>query len=104
MRRGFTLIEIVVALLVLEVGVVGVVATLLAASKTMGDAERVERATGRAASLLDSLRSGAVVGEDSASFVGGVASWRVDSGGRLDLQVRGRRDERLRVSTVVPLR
>jgi type II secretory pathway pseudopilin PulG len=98
MRRGFTLIEVVVALLVLEVAVLGVLGALVVASRTAGRAERVERATDRVEAVLDSLRQGgAVVGSDSTAWAGGVVRWSADADGRLELVATGPDGELMRV-------
>lgn len=85
MRRGFTLVEVVVALVVLELAVLGVLGTLVIASETLRRAERLERATGRAEAVLDSLRGGASPGDGSATFGDVRLDWIVDDGGALRL-------------------
>ncbi len=55
MRRGFTLVEVLVALAILEIGLVGAAGTLLAARRALTAAERLHRATQTAADVVDSL-------------------------------------------------
>lgn len=73
------------ALIVLEIGVLGVLGTLVLASATLRRAERLERATARAEAVLDSLRAGAASDSSGASFADVRLSWTVDSEGRVDL-------------------
>lgn len=104
-RRGFTLIEVVTALLVLEVAVLGVLGTLVLAERTARRAERLARATGRVEVLLDSLAAGATPGSRRESFDDVRLEWSVDSVGRALLEAR---DEEggllLRTHTRVPAR
>jgi len=102
-ERGFTLLEVVVALLVLELAVVGAAGILTLASTTLGRAERLERASALAEGVLDSLTvtPGAVDGE--AHYVGGKVLWTVDARGELTLFALGPLGDTLfSVSTVVP--
>ncbi len=73
------------ALLVLEIGVLGALGTLVLASETLRRAERLERATGRVEALLDSLGRGAA--PDTVSF--GVddvnVAWTLDGRGRVEI-------------------
>jgi Tfp pilus assembly protein PilV len=54
--RGFTLLEVLVALVVLEVGVLGLLATVGAATRLLGRARRAARSAAFAASRLERLR------------------------------------------------
>lgn len=82
-RGGFTLVEVLVALVVLQVGLLGVVATLLVASRTLARAERLEWAVAEAQRAADSLTaSGATGGAGRAASGPGELSWRVEAGGR----------------------
>ena len=73
MRSGFALLEVVVALLVLELAVVGVVGTLVVASSTQVRAESLERAVARAEGILDSLQRAPGVGGAAPGFSSGLA-------------------------------
>lgn len=104
-RGGFTLLEVVVALMVLELAVVGVLGTVLLASRTLHRAERLERAAGHAEAILDSLRGGA--DPDTVSRTAGDVriSWSVDARGRVDLAVDDLSGGTLlRARTLVPTR
>jgi len=83
MRSGFTLIEVVVALVLLEVAVLGVLGTAVVASESLRRAERLERATGRVEALLDSLSRGASPDTVSESFADVRVAWSVDGLGHL---------------------
>jgi type II secretory pathway pseudopilin PulG len=104
MRAGFALLEVLVALLTLEVAVVGVLGSLVVARDTMRQAETLERATARAEGVLDSLRLRDGPGEGVRAFGGGEIRWVVDDQGGLLLTAVSDRggplfDVRSRVST-----
>jgi Tfp pilus assembly protein PilV len=83
--RGYTLLEVVVALLLLEVAVLGAAGTLQVAAHALGEAEHMERAVLAAEGVLDSLAGVASPTAGSRSFVGGDLSWTVDSAGTVTL-------------------
>lgn len=93
MRRGFTLLEVVVALLVLEVAVVGVVGALVLASSTLARAEAVEHQVAVTEGLLDSLARSAAAGADSVRNPLGRVSWVVDDSGHITLRAMDARDD-----------
>ena len=80
-RSGFTLLEVVVALMVLEVAVVGLVGTLVLASSTLTRAETLERAVATAEGVLDSLARTGAPGADSLRSTGWTVAWSVDDSG-----------------------
>ena len=55
MRGGFSLIEVVVALVVLELGLLGVMSVLVEASRTSGRAARTELGAASLEGVADSL-------------------------------------------------
>jgi len=79
--RGFTLVEVVVALLLLEVVVLGGVGLLAVSSATLTAAEELERAVGLAEGVLDSLSSAPVREDGAASYRGGEVRWSVGTDG-----------------------
>ncbi len=85
MKSGFTLIEVVVALLIMEIATLGVLGTLVLASNTMRQAETLERAAARAEGVLDSLRVGGDPGTGSRAFLGGEVHWVIDARGSVTL-------------------
>jgi Tfp pilus assembly protein PilV len=92
-RRGFTLLEVVVALLVLEVAVVGVVGALVLASSTLARAEALERAVATTEGVLDSLARTRSAGADSMRYTEGTVSWEVDDSGGVAVRATDARGE-----------
>lgn len=84
---GFTLVEVLVALVVLQVGLLGVVGTLLLASRTLGRAEVVEWAVAEVQRAADSL-AGTEPGGGRAASGPGELVWEVDGGGRIIVAYR----------------
>ena len=72
-RDGFTIVEIIVAIMVLSVGVLGLAATAAVVQKQMGSGERQAAAAAIAQSRFDQLTS---INCKSANLVGGTATWR----------------------------
>jgi prepilin-type N-terminal cleavage/methylation domain-containing protein len=89
MRRGFTLIEVVIALVVLELAVVGAAGLFVIASATLVGAERMERAAALAEGLLDSLAAESVPAPGEARLGWGDVRWNVGAGGELTLVALG---------------
>ena len=87
--RGFTLLEVVLALVILEVAVVGAVGTLTLASRNLGSAERLERAVAAAEGILDSLAGVADPQSGSGSYPGFGLSWSIDGERRIALRASG---------------
>jgi prepilin-type N-terminal cleavage/methylation domain-containing protein len=82
-RSGFSLIEVLVALVVLEVGLVGCAGTLVLAQRQMAAAERLHRATQAAAAAADSLLARDAVGSGESSGSWGRVTWSPADGGVL---------------------
>ena len=77
------MMEVVVALVVLELAFVGVAAMLELASTTLALAETVELAVARAEGVLDSLNQADFVGPGVRDFGGGVVEWSVTEDGEV---------------------
>lgn len=75
MRRGFTLVEVVVALLVLQVGLLGGLAILTMASRTLRRAVTVEVAVAALEGVADSLLSAGWTGDGRMTLDAGEISW-----------------------------
>jgi len=90
-RGGFTLVELLVALVLLEVGLLGVVGTLVLATRTLAGAEARQDGVLRARLLLDSLARVEGSGQGDIMEPWGRGSWsRTGSGAvRLRLEVDG---------------
>lgn len=81
MNRGFSLLEVVVALLVLEVGLLGSAAMLLTAARTLGTAEALEVGVGDVEGVADSLAGASNPATGSRTTVHGTTVWVVAEGG-----------------------
>ena len=80
-RSGFTLIEVLVALVLLEVGLVGSIGTLVLAQRQMATAERLHWATQATASKADSLLARDAVGAGESAEWWGRVTWSPAEGG-----------------------
>ncbi len=86
MSRGFTLVEVVVAVVIFEVGVLGVVGTLLLASQAATRAEAMDRAVATLEGVMDSLLvAESAVGTGERVIEDGTLVWRFDNGGWITL-------------------
>lgn len=103
-RSGFSLVEVLVALIVLELGVLGVLGTLALATETLRRAEGLERATSRVEAVIDSLSAGSSADTVTEAFADVRIAWTVDDGGRLDLLATDQEGGTLlRVRSTVPV-
>ncbi len=84
--RGFTLVEVVVALVVLQVAVLATGSTLLLASRTLRGAVERERSVAALAWVHDSLSVARAVGAGRALVGRTVVEWRVAGGGMMTLE------------------
>lgn len=82
MRRGHTLVELLVALIILEVGLLGVVGTCLLAERFVTRAEVLEWGVAEVQRTLDSLAAiGPSPGEHRQPSGPGELRWSVGGGG-----------------------
>lgn len=102
MRAGFTLLEVVVALLLMEVAVLAAAGTLVLASRSMAEASHLERAVMEAEGVLDSLSSVAGPVSGGRAYPGGDIKWTVDSSGVVLLTVvSGEGEARLELTSAM---
>ena len=101
MKSGFSLVEVIVALVVLEVAILGAVGIVVVAARTMAEAEVIERAVSALEGTADSLSLTATPGQGSKDVAGGRINWSVEPDGGFTVEFS--RDERvlLRVAGVV---
>ena len=83
---GFSLLEVIVALFVLEVAVVGMVGSLVLAAAHLRRAETIEMAVAGAEGLLDSLSRVESAAADTLAYSGGTIAWSVDDSGRVSVR------------------
>jgi type II secretory pathway pseudopilin PulG len=101
---GFTLVEVVVALVVIEVGLLGVLGSLILAAQTLSQAEHLERATAEVHRVYDSLSVGALVGEGEREAPPGWLRWTVGADGEALVTFEFPRDSAMaRVEGRVPV-
>lgn len=74
-RAGSTLVEVLVAILVLELALVGVAGMAAVAGRTLADAVRLERAAGAVGEVVDSLALAAAVESGVRPIRGGWIRW-----------------------------
>lgn len=84
--RGFTLVEVVVALLILEVGLLGVFGMVVLAQRTLAQADAIERGVAELEGLLDSLGVHAAPGGGSRELDVGVVHWSVTADGTVTVR------------------
>jgi len=84
--RGFTLVEILVALVVLEVGLLAVVGTSVLAARIMTRAELLERGVAEVERTYDSLAVVWPAGSGERSTGRGWVRWTVDGGGAVHIR------------------
>ena len=91
-RVGFSLVEVLVALVVFEVGVLGVLAMTLQAQKTLLAATALESASQTVEWLADSLSFVGWGGPGSIETERGVIRWTREADGFVTVSFQGRLD------------
>jgi len=86
--RGFTLVEVLVAVVILEIGLLGVVGLFRLAALELAEARLREAAQWTVASVADSVRGGLITGSGARAAEWGEISWRPSGSGIL---IEGRR-------------
>jgi Tfp pilus assembly protein PilV len=74
-RTAFTLVELLVACLVLGVGVLGLASTSVAVARLTGDAARASTAIERGQARVESLRASHCAGGSGTVALAGIAEW-----------------------------
>jgi Tfp pilus assembly protein PilV len=97
-----TLVEVLVALVILELGLGCVFAVMLFAERRSERAHRMELAVSASQSILDSLAAGAAAGAGSRGYREFDLEWSVDSSGVTRLHARAGQDTLVRVTGWVP--
>jgi type II secretory pathway pseudopilin PulG len=75
LRAAFTLVELLVACLVLGVGVLGLASTSVAVARLTGDSARAGSAVERGQARVEALRSSQCTGAGGTLTAGGIAEW-----------------------------
>ncbi len=88
-RVGFSLVEVLVALVVLEVGILGVWAMTLQAQKTLLAAAALESASRAVEWLADSLSFAGWGGPGSIETEQGLLRWTREAGGLVTITFQG---------------
>ena len=96
-RRGFSLVEVLVALVVLEVGMLGAVGMTLQAQRTLRVAQTREAVTQAVEALADSLTRFGWTGAGRRLMDEGELSWWIGAAGIVTVSCEGRRELRLEV-------
>jgi Tfp pilus assembly protein PilV len=74
-RQAFTLVEILVACLVLGTGVLALASTSAAVARLSGDAARAGAATERAQARMEAMRAASCGAVSGSALAGGIAEW-----------------------------
>jgi Tfp pilus assembly protein PilV len=75
LRAAFTLVELLVACLVLGIGVLGLASTSVAVARLTGDSLRAGIAIERGQARVEALRSSQCAATSGTLTVGGIAEW-----------------------------
>jgi len=101
-RSGFTLVEILAAMLVLEVGLMGVVGTLWLAARTLTRAEVLEHGVEAMEGVYDSLAMEPSPTDGSRLSPSGQIGWRVSGADARLWLIDGGGDTLARVEARLP--
>ena len=75
---GFTIVEVLVALLVLSVGILGSISIFASATRTFNSGHAAVEAAANAAELLETVRGGGCGGSTAGSGIGGFGAYTWD--------------------------
>lgn len=74
-RSAFTLVELLVACLVLGIGVLGLASTSVAVARLTGDAARAGAAVERGHARMEAMRAGGCAVASGTLLTGGISEW-----------------------------
>ena len=100
-RHGFSLVEVLVALLILEVGLMGAVGMTVQAQHTLRVALAHEAVSQVVEALADSLTRFGSTGAGHREMDGGELRWSVEGSGTVRVTFQGRRNLRLEVGFLI---
>jgi prepilin-type N-terminal cleavage/methylation domain-containing protein len=75
LRSGFTLVELLVACLVLAIGVLGLASTSVAVARLTGDAARAGEAVERGHARMEAMRASLCAPAAGTLLTGGISEW-----------------------------
>lgn len=78
-RRGFSLVEVIVALTVLSIGLLAVASSGLLAGRMLREAELIEAVGNRASGVLDSLLMNDIQGSGTVRIAQHRIAWTADA-------------------------
>ena len=79
LRAAFTLVELLVACLILGTGVLALAGTSVAVARLTGDAARAGTAAERAQARMETMRSAQCAATLGSTLAGGIAEWWASS-------------------------
>ena len=92
LRPAFTLVELLVACLVLGTGVLALASTSVAVARLTGDAARAGEAAERGQARMEAMRAASCAAASGSAIAGGISEWwsasRSPSGAALSDSVR----------------
>jgi Tfp pilus assembly protein PilV len=103
MSRGFSLVEVVVALLIFQVGVLATMTLTLSALETLRTAEEIERAVTALRLVADSIGTRSVTGSGEASSGPVIVRWRRAAGDVRAVNAEALVSGRVRARILVPV-
>jgi prepilin-type N-terminal cleavage/methylation domain-containing protein len=104
MTRGFSLVEVVVALVILQVGVLATMTLTVTALDTLRVAEEVERAVTAIRLVADSLERESAAGTGTVMRGPVTVRWRPAAGGATAVDAEALVSGRIRAKMRVPVR
>jgi Tfp pilus assembly protein PilV len=75
LRTAFTLVELLVACLVLGTGVLALASTSVAVARLTGDAARAGAAVERGQARMEAMRANACAAASGSALAGGISEW-----------------------------